>query len=90
MKNIFEQNPKLDVVYQTSDKKYFYLENDAANHAQTLENKKVIKLERESTKESELDVATEEDASETGKSIPIPTENEESTIAKPTKRSAKK
>lgn len=87
MKNVFEQNPKLDVVYQTSDKKYFYLENDATNHAQTLENKKVIKLERESTKESEADKTTESAEPVTDGSTQT---DAEPVAAKPTKRTAKK
>lgn len=46
MEQIFKDNPKLDEVYQTSDGKFFYLENDARNHASKLENKRVEKLIR--------------------------------------------
>lgn len=46
MEPIFKENPQLDVVYKTSDGKYFYTENNAKNYAQTLEDKKVVKLER--------------------------------------------
>lgn len=46
MEQIFKDNPKLDEVYQTSDGKFFYLENDARNHASKLKNKKVEKLIR--------------------------------------------
>lgn len=46
MEQIFKDNPSLDEVYQTSDGKFFYLENDARNHASKLENKKVMKLIR--------------------------------------------
>lgn len=46
MEQIFKDNPKLDVAYKTTDGKFFFLENDARNHATNLENKKVIKVER--------------------------------------------
>lgn len=46
MEQIFKDNPKLDVAYKTADGKYFFLESDAINHAKTLENKKVKKLDR--------------------------------------------
>lgn len=46
MEQIFKDNPSLDEVYQTSDGKFFYLENDARNHASKLENKRVVKLIR--------------------------------------------
>lgn len=46
MEQIFKDNPSLDEVYQTSDGKFFYLENDARNHASKLENKRVEKLIR--------------------------------------------
>ena len=46
MEQIFKDNPKLDVAYKTTDGKFFFLENDARNHASNLENKKVIKVER--------------------------------------------
>lgn len=38
---VFEQNPQLKVVYGTSDEQTFYQENDAKNHAKTLEDKAV-------------------------------------------------
>lgn len=44
MEQVFKDNPKLDVAYKTSDGKYFFLENDAQNHASTLEDKKVEKV----------------------------------------------
>lgn len=46
MEQIFKDNPKLDVAYKTADGKFFFLENDARNHATNLEDKKVIKIER--------------------------------------------
>lgn len=46
MEQIFKDNPKLDVVYKTADGKFFFLENDARNHATNLEDKKVIKIGR--------------------------------------------
>ncbi|MXV37679.1 hypothetical protein GO491_03140 [Flavobacteriaceae bacterium Ap0902] len=52
MLDIFKNNPKLDVVYKTSDERYFYLENDAQNWATSLEDKKVEKLIREADNES--------------------------------------
>lgn len=51
-KEIFEQNPKLDVIYKTSDKTLFYTELNAKSHARTLENKKVDKVTRESVLKS--------------------------------------
>lgn len=47
MEQVFIDNPQLDVVYKTNDGKYFLLENDAQNHASTLEDKKVSKLIRQ-------------------------------------------
>lgn len=46
MKEIFIDNPNLDVVYQTSDGKFFYTLNDAEIYSQNLEDKKVKKIER--------------------------------------------
>ncbi|MBP7174011.1 MAG: hypothetical protein KBA33_08115 [Cloacibacterium sp.] len=46
MDKIFEQNQSLDVCYKTSDEKYFFTHNDAFNHAKSLKDKKVKKLER--------------------------------------------
>lgn len=61
MEPIFKNNPQLDVVYKTSDNKYFYTENNAKNYAQTLEDKKVTKLVRPTTEKNEevTAVATE-------------------------------
>ncbi|MGQ1929577.1 hypothetical protein [Ornithobacterium rhinotracheale] len=72
MEPIFKENPQLDVVYKTSDGKYFYTENDAKNYASNLEDKKVKKLMRgNDTSKSILKVVSQilnnavEDASET-------------------------
>lgn len=46
MNKIFKDNPTLDVIYKTSDGKYFYLKNEAQKHADTLEKNKVQRLER--------------------------------------------
>ena len=46
MEQVFIDNPHLDVVYKTNDGKYFLLENDAQNHALTLDIKRVEKLLR--------------------------------------------
>lgn len=40
-KEIFEQHPNLDKVYTTADGECFYNENDAKNHAKTLDVKTV-------------------------------------------------
>jgi hypothetical protein len=40
-KEVFEQNPNLEKVYCTSDGTPFYQENDAKNHAKTLDVKTV-------------------------------------------------
>ena len=40
---IFEDHPNLDVIFTTSDNVPFYTENQAKNHAKTLEHKKVTK-----------------------------------------------
>lgn len=49
----FAENPQLDVVYKTSDGKYFYTENNAKNYAQTLEDKTVTKLLRTNEQETQ-------------------------------------
>ena len=49
MEQVFIDNPSLDVAYKTCDGKYFFLENDARNHARTLEDKKVIEVVRMAT-----------------------------------------
>ena len=41
MNQVFEQNPKLEKYYGTSDGEAFYNENDAKNHAKNLEDKTV-------------------------------------------------
>lgn len=53
MKKVFKDNPNLDLCYETSDKKCFYLENDAINHAKSLKNKKVVRLTREAEAKKE-------------------------------------
>ncbi len=60
MDKIFEQNQSLDVCYKTSDGKYFFTHNDAFNHAKSLKDKKVQKLERPQVSED----AEDEDAEE--------------------------
>ncbi|MCK0202673.1 hypothetical protein MWN41_06525 [Ornithobacterium rhinotracheale] len=62
MESIFKNNPQLDVVYKTSDGKFFYTENFANNYAQTLEDKKVTKLVRPTTEESKGVTAVETEA----------------------------
>ncbi len=59
MKQVFKDNPSLDVCYQTADGKCFFLENDAVNHGKGLKNKKVKKLERNSKQSEELKVENE-------------------------------
>jgi len=39
---IFEQNPSLDLYYQTADGTAFYTKNTAELHAKTLEDKTVV------------------------------------------------
>lgn len=39
--NIFESNPNLEKCFSTSDGEHFYNENDAKNHAKSLEDKSV-------------------------------------------------
>lgn len=51
MEQIFKDNPRLDIAYKTADGKYFFLESDAQNYANTLKNKKVEKLERPTEQE---------------------------------------
>ena len=41
MKDFWNEHPNLELVYLTSDGEKFYQENDAKNHAKTLENKSV-------------------------------------------------
>ena len=57
MHKIFESNPQLKKVYVTSDGTPFYQENDAKNHAKTLEDKTVEPLYNE----LELTVVDEEE-----------------------------
>jgi len=39
--NIFENHPNLEKCFSTSDGEHFYNENDAKNHAKSLEDKTV-------------------------------------------------
>jgi hypothetical protein len=41
MNDVFKQNPKLEKYYSTSDGEAFYNENDAKNHAKSLDEKTV-------------------------------------------------
>lgn len=54
-KEIFEQNPKLDVIYKTSDKTPFYTELNAKSHARSLEDKTVEKVTRASVLKASKD-----------------------------------
>lgn len=69
MDTIFNDNPNLDVAYKTADGKYFYTENGAQNHAQTLKNKEVKKVVRteETTEKEEVknEVVTETEEPQT-------------------------
>ena len=69
MDTIFNDNPNLDVAYKTADGKYFYTENGAQNHAQTLKNKEVKKVVRteETTEKEEVknEVVTETEKPQT-------------------------
>lgn len=63
MDTIFKDNPTLDVAYKTADGKYFYTQNGAQNHAQTLKKQEVKKVVRpeEATEKEEMknEVVTE-------------------------------
>ena len=59
MDTIFNDNPNLDVAYKTADGKYFYTENGAQNHAQTLKNKEVKKVVRTEEATEKEDVKNE-------------------------------
>lgn len=65
MKDVFEQNPSLAKVYCTSDGTPFYQENDAKNHAKTLDNKAVETVYNESL----LEVVDSEELSDSEKEI---------------------
>ena len=69
MDTIFNDNPNLDVAYKTADGKYFYTENGAQNHAQTLKNKEVKKVVRteETTEKEEVknEIVTETEEPQT-------------------------
>ncbi|SDE63295.1 hypothetical protein [Riemerella columbipharyngis] len=67
MEPIFKENPQLDVVYKTSDGKYFYTENDAKNYASNLEDKKVKKLVRGEDKSEKVEETATEDVAEPNK-----------------------
>lgn len=60
-KEIFEENPSLDTVYQTSDENYFYSQNAAENHAKTLKDKTVKKHTNPSKKVAVEDVENVEE-----------------------------
>ena len=45
-KSLLKSNPEMSVVYMTSDGRGFYMENDAKNHARTLNNKAVTPVKR--------------------------------------------
>lgn len=45
-KSLLKSNPEMSVVYMTSDGRGFYMENDAENHARTLNNKAVTPVKR--------------------------------------------
>lgn len=81
MKQIFIDNPSLDVVYQTSDEKYFFTLNDAQNYAKTLENKEVIKLERVNEEKEDIPLEEENQSLENENQDSEPTiENEEKEV----------
>lgn len=65
MKKVFEQNPSLEKVYCTSDGTPFYQENDAKNHAKTLDNKAVETVYNESL----LEVVDSEELSDSEKEM---------------------
>lgn len=54
MQKVFNDNPSLDFCYGTSDGKYFFLKNDAQNHARNLEDTKVIKVTRLEDKKKKI------------------------------------
>lgn len=54
MKQVFKDNPRLDVCYETADGKHFFLENDARNYASNLENKMIKKLVRDVSAPEEI------------------------------------
>ena len=67
MKNsIFEENPKLDCYFETSDGNPFYTENAAQYHAKDLEDKSVKAIYRkdfvEETETAEADTKAKEEA----------------------------
>jgi hypothetical protein len=64
---IFEQNPDLKEVFQTTDGEFFYTENAAKNHARSLEDKTVEHLKRT----FELKVVTEDSEEEEVKELSI-------------------
>lgn len=53
MDTVFEQNPNIDVYFKTSDGESFYNENDAKNYAKKLKDKKVQRIVRGVSSESE-------------------------------------
>jgi len=55
-KDIFSNNPNLDLYYKTSDDTAFFTRNSAENHAKTLEDKFVKKVTRTSEKFGELNI----------------------------------
>ena len=53
MEKVFIENPSLKECFKTSDGQYFYNQNDAKNHAKTLEDKSVEHLTRASEEDDQ-------------------------------------
>lgn len=66
MDNIFENNPKVDLYYKTSDDNAFFSKNAAQNHASTLSDKDVKKVTRSSASKETLDTEPAGDGTEQG------------------------
>lgn len=54
MENFFETNPHLKAYFQTSDGEAFYEEQDARNHAKSLEDKTITPFKREAEKQNDV------------------------------------
>jgi len=78
-KDIFSNNPTIDLYYKTSDGTPFFTKNVAQNHAKTLEDKSVSKVTRTSLKTAVLvtdGISAKDEVKEPKKGKTVKTEQE--------------
>ena len=70
-KEYFKNHPKVDKFYKTKDDLFFFTEQDAKNHADSLVDKEVICVDKQHVIDT---IAIEEEVKEV---IPLPEEDKE-------------